>query len=261
MPPETALRSASRIVAVIPARLASTRLSRKVLREIAGQPMLAWVYRAARACSQLDKVLIATDSDEVMAFARDSGFDAMLTPADCASGTDRIHFIAQGVPAEIYVNVQGDEPLLRPEHIDALLRPLLQHSAGRPEVLVSTLATPCAPAQIANPNAVKVVTASDGRALYFSRATIPFDRDQTGQVSFRKHVGLYAYRRAALDRFPTLPTSALETAERLEQLRFLENGIDIYVEPTPYDTIGVDTEEDRLAVEAILLQGLPLPGN
>lgn len=219
--------------------------------------MLAWVYRAAQACSQLDQILIATDAEEVMAFARDFGFDAMLTPADCASGTDRIHFVAQSIPADIYVNFQGDEPLLRPEHIDALLRPMLE----RREVLVSTVATACPPAQIANSNAVKVVTAFDGRALYFSRATIPFDRGLTGQVSYHKHLGLYAYRRAALDRFPTLPPSVLEAAERLEQLRFLENGIDIYVEPTHCDTIGVDTEEDRLAVEAILLQRLPLPGN
>src|SRR5271154_16082 len=223
--------------------------------------MLAWVYWAARACVQLEQVLIATDSDEVMSFARDSGFDAVLTPADCASGTDRIHFVAQSVPADIYVNVQGDEPLLRPEHIDALLRPLLQHPAGRPEVLVSTLATACSPSQIANPNAVKVVAASDGRALYFSRATIPYDRDGSGSVKYQKHLGLYAYRKAALDRFPTLPASALEAAERLEQLRFLEAGIDLYVEPTEYDTIGVDTEEDRAAVEAILRQGPPLPGN
>jgi 3-deoxy-manno-octulosonate cytidylyltransferase (CMP-KDO synthetase) len=251
------MRRGSPIVAVIPARLASTRLSRKVLREIAGQPMLAWVYRAARACSQLDRVLIATDSDEVMAFARDSGFDATLTPVDLASGTDRVHFVAQNVPADIYVNVQGDEPLVRPEHIDALLRPIL----ARPEVVVSTIATPCPPAHIANPNAVKVVTASDGRALYFSRGTIPFDRDQTGQVNYCKHLGLYAYRKSALDRFPCLPPSGLEAAERLEQLRFLENGIDIYVEPTPYDTIGVDSEEDRLAVEAILLQRLSVSGN
>jgi 3-deoxy-manno-octulosonate cytidylyltransferase (CMP-KDO synthetase) len=215
--------------------------------------MLDWVYRAARACVQLNRVLIATDSEEVMAFARDSDFEAMLTPAECASGTDRVHFVAQTVPADIYVNVQGDEPLLRPEHIDALLQPMLSQPPGRPEALVSTLATPCAPNQIANPNAVKVVTAVDGRALYFSRATIPFDRDQSGTVAYRKHLGLYAYRKAALDRFPSLPASALEASERLEQLRFLENGIDIYVEPTDFDTIGVDTEEDRLAVEAILL--------
>ena len=218
--------------------------------------MLAWVYQAARACTQLSQVLIATDSDEVMAFANSAGFDAMLTPADCASGTDRIHFVAQAVPADIYVNIQGDEPMLRPEHIDALLKPM-----ANPETLVSTLATPCAPDQIANPNAVKVVTAANGRALYFSRATIPYDRDQIGLPIYRKHLGLYAYRKAALDRFPTLPASALEATERLEQLRFLENGIDIYVETTDYDTIGVDTEEDLHAVAAILRQSQSFWGN
>jgi 3-deoxy-manno-octulosonate cytidylyltransferase (CMP-KDO synthetase) len=218
--------------------------------------MLAWVYKAARACTQLSQVLIATDSDEVMDFANTAGFDAMLTPGDCASGTDRIHFVAQTVPANIYVNVQGDEPMLRPEHIDALLKPM-----AHPETQVSTLATSCAPDQIANPNAVKVVTAANGRALYFSRATIPYDRDRTGLANYRKHLGLYAYRRPALDRFPTLPTSALEAAERLEQLRFLENGIDIYVETTDCDTIGVDTEEDLQTVEAHLLRKHRPPEN
>ena len=186
--------SLPQIVAVIPARLASTRLSRKVLREIAGRPMLEWVYRASRACEQLDRVLIATDSQEVMAFAKESGFEAMMTPAECASGTDRVHSVAQNVAADIYVNVQGDEPLVRPEQIDALLRPMLRLA----EVLVSTVATACAPEQIGNPNAVKVVTASDGRALYFSRATIPHDRDDSGSVKYQKHLGLYAYRKSAL---------------------------------------------------------------
>ncbi len=212
--------------------------------------MLAWVYDGARACGQLDRVLIATDSDEVMAFARESGYEAALTPAECASGTDRIHFVAQNLAADIYVNVQGDEPLLRPEHIDALLRPLLE----RPQALVSTLSTVCAAKDVGNPNVVKVVTAADGRALYFSRAGIPFDRDDSGVTPRRKHLGLYAYRKSALDRFPALPASSLEAVERLEQLRFLENGIDIYVEPTDYDTIGVDTEEDLRAVEAVLLR-------
>jgi len=212
--------------------------------------MLAWVYDGARACGQLDRVLIATDSDEVMAFARESGYEAVLTPAECASGTDRIHFVAQYLAADIYVNVQGDEPLLRPEHVDALLRPLLE----RPQALVSTLSTVCAAKDVGNPNVVKVVTAADGRALYFSRAGIPFDRDDSGVTPRRKHLGLYAYRKSALDRFPALPASSLEAVERLEQLRFLENGIDIYVEPTDYDTIGVDTEEDLRAVEAVLLR-------
>ncbi len=244
-----ALLSNLSIIAVIPARLASTRLSRKVLREIAGRPMLAWVYDAARACGRLDRVIIATDSDEVMAFAEKSGYEAMLTPAECASGTDRLYFVAQQVSADIYVNVQGDEPLLRPEHIEALVRPMLENS----KAVVSTLSTVCAAKDVGNPNVVKVVTAADGRALYFSRATIPFDRDHTGHANYRKHLGLYAYCKPALDRFHTLPASSLEAIERLEQLRFLENGIDICVEATPFDTIGVDTEEDLKAVETVLL--------
>ena len=236
-----------RTLAVIPARLASTRLPRKVLRQIAGEPMLAWVYRAARACPLLDQVLIATDSDEVLAFAQQHGLPAVFTPADCASGTDRVHAVAQSIPADIYVNIQGDEPMLRPEHIEALLKPFSNY-----EVQVSTLATPCTADQIDNPNAVKVVTNTNGRALYFSRATIPCDRDRQGSVAYRKHLGIYAYRKAALEKFPKLPPSPLEAAEKLEQLRFLENGIDIYVTETPYDTIGVDTEEDLERVEKIL---------
>jgi len=236
-----------RTLAVIPARLSSTRLPRKVLREIAGEPMLAWVYRAARACPLLDQVLIATDSEEVLAFALQHGLPAVFTPADCPSGTDRVHAVAESIPADIYVNIQGDEPMLRPEHIEALLKPFSSY-----EVQVSTLATPCAPDQIGNPNAVKVVTAASGRALYFSRATIPYDRDRQGSVNYLKHLGIYAYRRAALERFPKLSPSALEAAEKLEQLRFLENGIDIHVAQTPYDTVGVDTEEDLHRVERIL---------
>jgi 3-deoxy-manno-octulosonate cytidylyltransferase (CMP-KDO synthetase) len=137
--------------------------------------------------------------------------------------------------------------MLRPEHIAALLEPF-----ARAEVEVATLATPCAPDEIANPNAVKVVTSANGRALYFSRATIPYDRDRKGGVAYRKHMGFYAYRRSALQRFSSLAPSVLEAAEKLEQLRFLENGIDIYVTETPHDTIGVDTEDDLRRVEEIL---------
>lgn len=239
-----------RTLAVIPARLASTRLPRKVLREIAGEPMLAWVYRAARVCPLLDQVLIATDSDEVMEFARRNGMPAVFTPADCASGTDRVYAVAEAIPADIYVNVQGDEPMLRPEHISALLEPF-----ARPEVEVATIATPCSADQVNNPNAVKVVMAANGRALYFSRATIPYDRDGRGGIAYRKHLGLYAYRRGALQRFQKLAPSTLEAAEKLEQLRFLENGMDVYVTETPFDTIGVDTDEDLRRVEEILRGG------
>jgi 3-deoxy-manno-octulosonate cytidylyltransferase (CMP-KDO synthetase) len=234
-----------RVVAVIPARLASTRLPGKVLRPIAGVPMLGWVYRAALACTQLDQVLIATDSAEVVAFADSQGWPSVMTSTTLASGTDRVNAVADLVDADIYVNIQGDEPLLRPEHIDALLRPFVRTDAE-----VTTLSTPCTPQEINDPNAVKVVTANDGRALYFSRATIPYQRG--APVTPRKHIGIYAYRKAALRRFAELPPSPLESVERLEQLRLLEEGISIHVVPTPFDTIGVDTEEDLLAVERIL---------
>ena len=221
-----------RIVAVIPARLASTRLPGKVLRPIAGVPMLGWVYRAALACPQLDQVLIATDSSEVVAYADSQGWPSLMTSPDLPSGTDRVHAVSAMVDADIYVNIQGDEPLVRREHIDALLRPFAQSGAE-----VTTLSTPCLPAEVDDPNAVKVVTANDGRALYFSRATIPYIRGTA--MAPRKHLGLYAYRKDALSRFAGLPPSPLESAERLEQLRLLENGIDIYVEHTTFATIGV----------------------
>jgi 3-deoxy-manno-octulosonate cytidylyltransferase (CMP-KDO synthetase) len=215
--------------------------------------MLAWVYEAATACPQLNSVVIATDSDEVANLCQQKNWPVQLTSADLPSGTDRVHAVAQQIPADIYVNIQGDEPLLKPEHLIALLRPFAQ-----PHVEVSTLKVLCTPENIANPNAVKVVTAADGRALYFSRATIPYDRDARADNApqYWKHIGLYAYRKAALQRFPTLPPSILEQTERLEQLRFLENGIDIYVEPTDFDTIGVDTEEDLHRVEALLRRGV-----
>lgn len=253
----------TRTLAVIPARLASTRLLRKVLREIAGRPMLAWVYDAARACKQLDEVVIATDSEEVSELCEKNNWPYERTSPDLPSGTDRVHAVAQRRPAEIYINIQGDEPLLNPTHIAALIAPFAQA-----HVDVTTLKVACSPENITNPNAVKVVTALDGRALYFSRATIPYDRDESlraaqgRRMSYKtvapaptlywKHIGLYAYRRVALNRFAALAPSHLEQTERLEQLRLLENGFNLYVSPTDQDTIGVDTEEDLRRVEAIL---------
>ncbi len=235
-----------RTLGVIPARLASTRLPRKVLREIAGRPMLGWVYDAARACPELDEVLIAADSDEVLALCVANNWPAILTSPDLPSGSDRVHAIAQTHPADIYVNIQGDEPLLRPEHITALLAPFTN-----PAVQVTTLKTLCTPENLTNPNAVKVVCTPQNRALYFSRATIPYDRDGINPPVW-KHLGLYAYRSSALDRFHSLAPTPLELTERLEQLRFLEHNIPIHVVPTPHDTIGVDTEEDLQRVAEIL---------
>ncbi len=234
-------------IAIIPARLASTRLPRKILREIGGRPMLAHVYEAAAACPGLSDVIVATDSEEIAAVCRQNDWNCRLTSPEHRSGTDRVHEVAQGIDADVYVNVQGDEPLARREHLDVLLQ-LME----RDDVQVGTLKTPCSAEDAGNPNAVKVVTALDGRALYFSRATIPFDRDRTGSVRYYKHLGFYAYRKAALDSFCTWPESELERNERLEQLRFLDHGVAIHVAETPYDTVGVDTEEDLRRVEGIL---------
>jgi 3-deoxy-manno-octulosonate cytidylyltransferase (CMP-KDO synthetase) len=237
------------IVAVIPARIASTRLPRKILRDIAGRPMLAWVYEAAKKSPALNQVIVATDSEEIMDVCNRNGWEARMTSPECRSGTERVYEVAQSVSAHVYVNVQGDEPLTRPEHMDQLVT-LMRN----PSIQVGTLRTPCAEVDVNNPNAVKCVADTGGRALYFSRATIPFDRDKTGNVSYYKHLGFYAYRKPALEKFMFWPESSLERSERLEQLRFLENGIAIHVAETPFDTVGVDTEEDLKRVEEILLK-------
>jgi len=233
-------------LAVIPARLASTRLPRKMLREIGGKPLVGWVYEAVRASPLPSDVIVATDSEEILAVCRARGWNARMTSPQHRSGTERVREVSKSIAAEVYVNVQGDEPLVRQEQISALLDVMRD-----PAVQVGTVKTPCPAQEIHNPNAVKVVTAADGRALYFSRATIPFDRDGSGPRYF-KHLGLYAYRKSALDLFVSLPESLLERTERLEQLRFLENGIPIHVAETPFDSIGVDTEEDLQRVSEIL---------
>ena len=238
-----------KVVAVIPARLASTRLPRKMLREIAGEPLLARVYQGVRRCATLDEVVVATDSGEILQFCRQRGFSARMTSRAHRSGTERVHEISTAIPADVYLNIQGDEPLTRAEHIESLLE--VMRGQG---VEVGTLKTPAAEIDVNNPSAVKVVTDAAGRALYFSRATIPFDRDAT-KPQYYKHLGFYGYRKNALDKFVRWPESSLERVERLEQLRFLENGVPIFVGETPYDTVGVDTEEDLQRVEDIL-QGL-----
>jgi 3-deoxy-manno-octulosonate cytidylyltransferase (CMP-KDO synthetase) len=241
---ETSLRM--RAIGIIPARLASTRLPRKMLREIAGKPLVGWVYEAVRSSPLLADVIIATDSAEIFDVCRERGWKAQMTAAAHRSGTERVHEISNAIAADVYLNVQGDEPLVRAEQIATLVDVM-----KNPTAMVGTIKTPSPPEEICNSNAVKVVTAPDGEALYFSRATIPFDRD-TNHPVYYKHLGLYAYRKPALDQFVRWPESTLEKIERLEQLRFLENGIPIYVGETPFDSVGVDTEEDLQRAEEIL---------
>jgi 3-deoxy-manno-octulosonate cytidylyltransferase (CMP-KDO synthetase) len=235
------------VLGVIPARLASTRLPRKVLRPLRGRPLVAWVYEAARRAPDLDEVLVATDADEVAATLGGLGIPVVMTAADHPSGTDRVWEVAQHRAADVYVNIQGDEPFVTPGHIARLVEPFRASA----DTQVSTLCIRATPDEVDARQVNKVVVGAGGRALYFSKYGIPFDRDGRGVVRY-KHCGFYAYRRTALDRFHALPPSTLERAEGLEQLRFLEHGIPITVMETTEPTIGIDTEEDFRAAEARL---------
>jgi 3-deoxy-manno-octulosonate cytidylyltransferase (CMP-KDO synthetase) len=235
------------VLGVIPARLQSTRLPRKVLRDIAGRALVLRTYDAAKRSSHLSDLLIATDSEEVAGVCSAHGVPAVVTSADHPSGTDRVWEVAQHRAADVYVNIQGDEPLITPGHIERLVTPFLTE----PDTQVSTLCIRATDEELPNPAVNKVVTGVDGHALYFSKYPIPYDRDGRGVARY-KHVGLYAYRKTALDAFHALPPSPLELTEKLEQLRFLEHGIRIRVMETDEPTIGVDTEADVRAVEAWL---------
>jgi len=234
-----------RVLGVIPAHLESQRLPRKLLRPICGHPMLSWVYSRARRSACLDRLIVATDSEEIFDYCRKSNIPAQMTSAAHRSGTDRIVEVMAREHADIYVNIQGDEPMITAEHIELLLRPFRESSGAE----VSTLKVAIPADEACDPNNVKVVSDLNGRALYFSRAAIPHDRDGTSGARYYKHLGLYAYTAAALEKFRSLPPSLLELTEKLEQLRFLENGVPITVVETSQDTIGVDTAEDLRRVE------------
>lgn len=232
------------IVGVIPARLGSTRLPRKPLQSIAGIPMIQRVYEGARGCARLPQVVVATDADEVVDFCRRHSIPVCLTSTDHASGSDRVWQVLAETGAEAAVNIQGDEPMVNRQMLDALVAALF----AAPAVEVATLATPMEPDEAPLAATVKVVMDPRGRALYFSRAPIPFPRD--GGSRYLKHLGYYAYSRRALNAFHQWRPSPLEQVEKLEQLRFLENGIDIHVALTPFNTVGIDTAEDLARAEA-----------
>jgi 3-deoxy-manno-octulosonate cytidylyltransferase (CMP-KDO synthetase) len=237
-----------KVVGVVPARLASERLPGKVLLELDGKAMVHHVYANARGCALLDELLIATDAEPVRDYCRRNAIPVVMTSSSHTSGTERIREVADTHPADVYVNIQGDEPLVRAEHMTALIELFGKDAAGG--VAVTTLMTPMDHAAAQNPNVVKVVTDQQCRALYFSRSPIPFRRNQDSTLLTYKHLGFYAYRREALLRYCALPATELEVTERLEQLRFLYNGIAIHVAETAFDTIGVDTREDWEAFAA-----------
>ncbi len=245
--------SAGDVIAVIPARYASTRLPGKPLVRIAGKAMIERVWERARQAKRVSRVIVATDDERIVKAVEGFGGEARRTRADHRSGTERIAEVAAQVEAGVYVNVQGDEPLIDPASIDAAVDALLEGGAAQ----VATIAVPIsAPGDIVDPNVVKVVLDFDDNALYFSRAPIPWVRDSQNRVHARhlKHLGLYVYRREALLEFPTLPQGELERREQLEQLRWLENGWKIRVAEVEHDSVSVDVPEDVARVEKILAQ-------
>lgn len=227
--------------------MASTRFPGKPLVDLLGKPMIQWVVEAAIASGVATRVMVATPDAEILEACRGFGAEAVLTRADHPSGTDRIAEVALGYRADVYVNVQGDEPLIRPATIRACAEPLL----ADPELKMASVYSECPPSEIDSPDVVKVVTDSDGFALYFSRCPIPFPRNQRFQP-VKKHVGIYAYRSDVLRRFSGWRAGALEQAESLEQLRFLENGVRIKMAHGAGTELAVDTPEQADEVRRLL---------
>jgi 3-deoxy-manno-octulosonate cytidylyltransferase (CMP-KDO synthetase) len=244
----------TKVLAVIPARYASTRFPGKPLANIAGRPMIQHVVDRVRQAERVSEIVVATEDERIQKAVESFGGKAILTRRDHRTGTDRVAEVATHIEAEIYVNVQGDEPLIDPGTVDRLVEAMLENEETK-------IGTPCSAItqtnDIMDPNIVKVVRDFDGNALYFSRAPIPWVRETGTSVAARhwKHLGLYAFRRDALLEFPTLPPGELERVEQLEQLRWLENGFRIGVVETEYDAVSVDVPGDVERVERLLGAG------
>lgn len=236
---------------IIPARYGSTRFPGKPLADILGKPMFWHVWDRVRQCPLLTSVVVATDDDRILRAAEALGTPALMTRSDHESGTDRVMEAARALaaaPEALVVNIQGDEPLLEPSLLTRLLEPF-----ASPEVMATTPVVRISPDEARNPDQVKAVFGADGRALYFSRALIPFPRDGE-EETFYGHIGIYAFRMKTLETFVSLKTGRLERIEKLEQLRLLENGIPIHVVETGFRSVGVDRPEDVREVARILSQ-------
>ena len=233
-----------RILGVIPARYASSRFPGKALVSIAGKTMLQHVWERASEARYLTSVVIATDDDRIRDAARGFGARVVMTRSDHVSGTDRVAEVASASDAQWVVNVQGDEPTLDPTAIDAAILGMMDQDEAQLAPMGTLKTKIHLPEVVRDPNVVKVVSDHHGNAIYFSRSPIPFIRQAGDEVTHYKHIGLYIYQRDFLLAYPDLPIGPLEQAERLEQLRALENGFKIRVVETDYDSLGVDTPED-----------------
>ena len=243
--------SAAKVVVVIPARYGSTRLPGKPLVLLAGKAMIQRVYERAKMAERADRVIVATDDERIVKAVEGFGGEARMTRTEHRTGTERVAEVAAHEQGEVFVNVQGDEPLLDPHAIDVAVNALLEE----PQASIGTVATPIkTPGDIMDPNVVKAVLDFDGNAIYFSRAPIPWVRDTASKIQVRhlKHLGLYVFQREALLEYPTLPQGELERIEQLEQLRWLENGWKIRVAEVEHDAVSVDVPEDVARVEKLL---------
>jgi 3-deoxy-manno-octulosonate cytidylyltransferase (CMP-KDO synthetase) len=239
---------------VIPARYRSSRFPGKPLADILGKPMIQHVYEKASRAKKADKVMVATDDSRIYSVVEEFGGNVVMTSKDHQSGTDRITEVVDKEEGEIYINLQGDQPLICPEDIDLLI----DNMSGNPDCNIATLCHPISQEEAKNPNAVKVVLSSDGRALYFSRSLIPYARQGAKNVCYNKHIGIYGFKRQVLLKYKNLPFSQLERQEKLEQLRLLEAGFSIdVIETNIINDQGVDTPEDLEIVKRILLQDNP----
>lgn len=248
------------IIGVIPARYSSQRLPAKPLIDLLGKTMIQRVYEQAKKATLLSRVVVATDDSRIEEAVRKFRGEVMMTARDIKSGSDRVAAVAAGIPGEIYVNIQGDEPLISPQMIDEAVRVVADDPHAGIGTLVKRITNPL---ELKNPSIVKVVIDASGYALYFSRAAIPYVRgvdDQTQWLShgpFLKHVGIYVFRSEALKAYATMVESPLEKSEKLEQLRLLEHGFRIRVGRTEHESIPVDTPEDADLVRTLLKQKQP----
>lgn len=245
----------TQIVGVIPARYASQRLPAKALVNLFGKPMVQRVYERASSAQLLNKVIVATDDRRIVEVVERFGGEALLTSVDIKSGSDRVAAVADQIAGDIFVNVQGDEPLIAPEMIDEAVRVVLDDEIAQVGTLAKRIETA---SDLINPNIVKVVIGEDGYALYFSRSAIPYIRGLADtstwleRHTFYKHIGLYVFRSEFLRQYSRMAESRLERAEKLEQLRILANGGRIKIGITEFDSIPVDTAEDAEKVISLL---------
>ena len=248
------------VIGVIPSRYASQRMPAKPLVNLDGKPMVQRVYEQAKKSRLLDRVVIATDDIRIEEAVHRFGGEVMLTSQEIESGSDRVAAVALNMAGDIFVNIQGDEPLIAPEMIDQGVKLLLDNTSAPVGTLIKQISTQ---EELFNPNVVKVVLTHSGYAIYFSRATVPFIRGEADgrrwfeRHTFYKHVGLYIFQRSFLMQYTQLPVSQLEKAEKLEQLRILEAGYKIITGITTYDSISIDTPEDVIRVVEILRQTSP----